>query len=172
MNMADEIGFHDFGNQQQHLFAFYTTNSLVSESEIRAYMEEYLPGYMIPSYFKELQDLPLTSHGKVDYDLLEDQAKGKDAKRPKYVSPRNDIESYLAQLWANFLQLEKVSVLDNFIALGGHSIVAIRILARIERDLNIKIPLTQVFEHATVAEMASYLEQKMEEGLNASGNSN
>jgi len=63
-------------------------------------------------------------------------------------------------LWDNFLQVEKVSVFDNFIELGGHSIVAIRILVRLESDINIKVPLGEIFEHATVAQMATYLQKK------------
>jgi acyl carrier protein len=163
--MANEIGFNDFTSNRQHLIAFYTAKRAVSEGEIRSHLEKHLPSYMIPAYFKHIGEMPLTTNGKVDYDKLEISVESSQSNRPKFVEPRNDIEVYLADLWVKFLQLEKVSVLDNFISLGGHSIVAIRILARLESDLNLRIPVSIVFENPTVEELAGYIEKRMEEGL-------
>jgi amino acid adenylation domain-containing protein len=130
----------------------------LSVAELRGYLKEKLPDYMIPSLFMPLDVLPLTPNGKVDRSALPPV----DGRRPdlihEFVAPRNEIEEMVAQVWRTVLELERVGVYDNFFDLGGHSLVATRVAARLRGHFNIDLPLRKLFELPTVAELAQYVD--------------
>lgn len=163
--MAHKIGYGELELHDDALVAFYVANEKIDEHQLRVHLQRFLPAFMSPSQLIEMPELPLTTHGKIDLKKLALHLNTQQRRSDGYIAPRNDIEDYLSKLWAQFLQIEKVSVFDNFVSLGGHSLVAIRILARLEKDLGIRLPLAEVFEKPSVAAMASHIEQIMEEGL-------
>ena len=99
--------------------------------ELRAFLKEKLPDYMVPSYFAMLDMFPLTPNGKVDRGSLPTP----DTARPKieeiFVAPRTPLQRAIAKTWAQVLGLERVGVHDNFFELGGHSLLATRIMSRL-----------------------------------------
>ncbi|HVS01107.1 MAG TPA: amino acid adenylation domain-containing protein, partial [Thermoanaerobaculia bacterium] len=125
---------------------------VVGEAEgLRAWMKERLPEYMVPAAFVALPALPLTPNGKVDRKAL--PAPGTDRSDLEYVAPRTEEEEVLAAVWAQVLGLERVGVEDNFFALGGDSILSLRVVALAgERGLAIALP--DLFQHQTIAELA------------------
>ena len=123
---------------------------------------------MIPSHFKRLESLPLTQNGKVDKKSLEKLNGVQLSLDSHYQEPRNDIEELLEGIWSNILQLNRVGIHDNFISLGGHSLAAIRITARINEELQLQFPLSKIFELPTIAEYASYIEDNLEALLDQS----
>jgi amino acid adenylation domain-containing protein len=128
-----------------------------SESELREQVAQRLPSYMVPSAFVVLEKLPLTANGKVDRDALP----GPDAMRSEgegYTAPRSEVEAQLAQIWAEVLKLEKVGVHDNFFDLGGHSLMATQAVSRIREQLDVELPLSEMFDYPTVAELAQKIE--------------
>jgi amino acid adenylation domain-containing protein/non-ribosomal peptide synthase protein (TIGR01720 family) len=121
--------------------------------ELRGWLQERLPPWMIPALVLTVSDLPLTTNGKVDRRVLEALAS---EARPEptgdAVPPRTDLERRLAEVWAEVLRLESVGIHDNFFALGGDSLLAIQVASRAGRA-GIPVTLRQLFAHQTVAEL-------------------
>lgn len=118
----------------------------------RRYLAESLPSHMIPALFVTLEKLPLTPGGKVDRRALpapDSNGAGRD-----YVAPRTPVEEVLAGIWRELLAVERVGVYDNFLDLGGHSMLAMRCVAGIRQLFRIELPLRVLFESANLAELA------------------
>ena len=122
-----------------------------SVEEMRDYLRERLPEYMIPSAFLQLDALPLTENGKVDRRAL--PAPERDLEST-YVAPRDPVEERLAELWSSVLGIERVGVHDDFFELGGHSLLATQLVARIREALGVEVPLRGLFQAPTVASFA------------------
>ena len=137
-----------------------------SVTELRSFLKEKLPEYMIPSEFVFVETLSLTPNGKVDRKALPPLDGVMPNLRHEIVAPRNDIEELVAQVWREVLKLETIGVHDNFFELGGHSLLATRVVARLRNNFGIELPLRKLFELPTVAELAQYIENFL---LNQSG---
>jgi amino acid adenylation domain-containing protein len=124
--------------------------------ELRAFLKERLPDYMVPTAFVILDQFPLTPNGKIDRRALPKPEEA--ASEPHvYVAPRTTLEEAVASIWAQVLKIERVSVFDNFFELGGHSLLATQIVARLRDKLQVELPLASIFEAPTVAELAERL---------------
>ncbi|MEO8972333.1 MAG: amino acid adenylation domain-containing protein [Ktedonobacteraceae bacterium] len=127
---------------------------------LRQHLQEHLPAYMVPAAFMQLEALPLTTQGKVDRQRLPlPDAESKRGLAVSYVAPRTTVEETLAQIWAAVLHLPRVGVEDNFFEIGGHSLLSLQLIARIRTTWQIEMPLRDLFETQTVAEMALRIEQ-------------
>ncbi|TYR63265.1 non-ribosomal peptide synthetase [Streptomyces parvus] len=127
--------------------------------ELRAHLAEALPEHMIPAAFHALTALPLTPSGKVDRrQLAETGAQG--PLQAEYVAPGTATEELVAALWAEQLDLERVGAADDFFAVGGHSLAAIRLLTRIEAVTGVRLPVREVFARPTVAELAAEIDRR------------
>ena len=139
-------------------------HSVLSVTELRRYLKEKLPEYMIPSSFVVLEALPLMPNGKVDRNRLPPP----DGTRPpltgEFVSPRTEIEELIAQTWREVLKIENVGIYDNFFELGGHSLLATQIVARLQEAFNKDVPLRVLFDAPTIAELAQELETIIRDG--------
>ncbi len=125
--------------------------------QLRSWLRERLPSYMMPGAFVVLESLPLDGHGKVDRSALPAPPPGRAAATAAYLPPRTELESQLAALWEDLLGTSPIGVLDNFFDLGGHSLLAVRLAAAVEQQLGRHLPLGAVFEHPTVEQMAALL---------------
>jgi pyochelin synthetase len=131
---------------------------VVSVDEIRTFVRNRLPEYMVPTSFVMLDTLPLSANGKVDRHRLPDPDSVAGPERV-FVEPRDDLERQLAQIWREILGVRAVGVSDNFFDLGGHSLLGLRMLARIE-DLHGKhLPLSCLFEGGTIEHLAAQVRQ-------------
>lgn len=128
-------------------------------NELRSFLREHLPQYMIPSSFVALREWPLTPNGKINRLALPQPASGPSAANGAIAAPRNEIESKLVAFWQDALRLPAVSITDNFFDLGGHSLLAIRIFSRIEKELGKSLPLATLFRAPTIAQFAELLAQ-------------
>ncbi|MBU7319853.1 amino acid adenylation domain-containing protein, partial [Paenibacillus oleatilyticus] len=140
------------GNGQKALCAYYTADEELQASGLRSAMSQELPGYMIPSYFVQLEQLPLTPNGKIDRKALPAPEGG--AGGSEYTAPRTPLEAKLVRIWQEVLAVTTVGVKDNFFDLGGHSLRATTLVSKIHKELNVDLPLRDVFRYATVEEMA------------------
>jgi acyl-CoA synthetase (AMP-forming)/AMP-acid ligase II/acyl carrier protein len=128
-------------------------------SALRDYLHDQLPGYMVPSAFVVLPELPLNPNGKVDRRALAELDDLTEVKRG-FVAPRNQEEELVANIWAEVLGLSKVGIEDNFFELGGHSLLATRIVARVSNALQVQIPLDSLFRGGTVAHLVEAAHQR------------
>ncbi|HEX2094412.1 MAG TPA: amino acid adenylation domain-containing protein [Longimicrobiaceae bacterium] len=131
----------------------------VGAGELRERLGRELPEYMVPSAFIFLDELPLTSNGKIDRRALPAPDGSLAAAGREYVAPRSATEEVLAGIWADTLRVERVGVRDDFFALGGHSLLATRVLSRARQTLRVEIPVRVLFETPTVAELAAAAER-------------
>jgi acyl carrier protein len=137
-------------------------------NELRSFLEEKLPQYMIPSAFVLLDALPLTPNGKVDRKALPVPDHNRPELEECYIAPRTPIEELLAEIWAAVLKLDKVGIHDNFFELGGHSLLATRVVSRIREAYRIELPLRSLFEAPTVAGLAYEVQKARESGVERS----
>ncbi|MEH2082689.1 MAG: amino acid adenylation domain-containing protein [Nostoc sp.] len=140
------------GNQRLVAYIVWRQES-PSLEELRSFLKQKLPEYMVPSAFVSLKALPLTSNGKIDRRSLP----APDTARPDldaaYTPPRTTIEEILANIWSQVLGLEQVGIYDNFFDLGGDSILSIQVIAK-AKQAAIQLTTSQIFDHQTIAELA------------------
>ena len=141
-------------------------------AQLRSFLKEKLPDYMLPSAFVFMKALPLTPNGKVDRRALpapnqacSEQERAYPSGTPsQYVAPQDTLELELTKIWEKVLGIEPIGVKDNFFELGGHSLLAVQLFAQIEKAFGKKLPLANLFQAPTVEQLASILHQ---EGCNA-----
>jgi len=124
---------------------------------IKQRLRAELPEYMVPLHWLWLDRLPLNANGKLDRKALPALEIGQ-LHSQDYLAPRNELETTLADIWAEVLKVERVGVEDNFFELGGHSLLATQIASRVQKALQRDVPLRAMFECSTVAELAEYIE--------------
>jgi amino acid adenylation domain-containing protein len=146
-------------NQRLAAFLVAQPGQSASAADLRAFMLNQLPDYMVPSAFAWLEALPLTANGKVDRRALE-HLKVKEGEAEAYVAPRTPIEAAVAQVWAELLGRERIGVRDNFFELGGHSLLLIQLNSRLRNLFQIELGLNALFEATTVEAMARLLASK------------
>jgi len=130
--------------------------------ELRRHIQKSLPAYMVPSIFIFMKQLPLNAHGKIDRASLSFDTTERLTESVNYESPRNQIESILTDIWAEMLELERISVHDDFLDLGGESIQAGLIAVEIRDRFNVEIPIIMFFEGMTIATLAEEIYQIQE----------
>ncbi|HEY0404306.1 MAG TPA: amino acid adenylation domain-containing protein, partial [Pyrinomonadaceae bacterium] len=127
--------------------------------QLRSYLKGKLPEYMIPAFFVFLDELPLTSNGKVNRRALPAPDKYADALEESFSAPQTPTEEVLAGIWAEVLDVERVGINDNFFELGGHSLLVSRVLSRVVDAFQVGLPMRSLFELPTVAELAESIEK-------------
>lgn len=128
-------------------------------TDLRAFLGEKLPDYMIPSGFMPLASLPLTPNGKLDYCALPVPSRVRPNLEPAYVEPKSEIEQRIAAVWQEVLGLEKVGLHDNFFDLGGHSLLLAQVQSKLQEIFHQDIPIVDMFKHPTIDALAEYLGQ-------------
>ncbi|AFZ12486.1 amino acid adenylation domain protein [Crinalium epipsammum PCC 9333] len=132
-------------------------NSPITSSHLRSFLKDKLPEYMIPGVFVILDALPLTPNGKVDRKALPPPELSPEINED-FTTPQNPIEEILAGIWASVLGIEQVSINHNFFELGGHSLLATQVISRVRSDLAVELPLRNLFEFPTIAQLAEQIE--------------
>ena len=147
------------GSGSRQLVACLVLRGAESEdllTELRQHLSERLPAYMVPGRFEVLDALPLTPSGKVNRRALaKAPATALDAPQR---APQSTVEQRLAALWGEVLGVETVGLDDDFFTLGGHSILATRVLSRLRRDLGVALPLAELFTHSRLIDFATAVE--------------
>lgn len=142
---------------EKKLLACMTLNEKPGPSakDLRRFLADKLPDYMVPTGFTFLDELPLDPNGKVDRRRLASTA----SAQPERVRtlPRDGVERRLVKIWEDILDVRPIGVTDGFFELGGHSLLAVRLLARIESVFERKLPLAAIFQAATIEELAGVL---------------
>jgi amino acid adenylation domain-containing protein len=140
------------------LLLYYVTekNISVSASDIRKYLQQYLPEYMVPQHLLEIDSIPLTPSGKTDRKQLPVPTFH---SNEKFTPPSTTIEKDLIEIWQKVLGISRIGTDDNFFDIGGHSLIAVQIFNEIFKKYNIRLPLAALIEHSTVRDFSLYLEK-------------
>jgi amino acid adenylation domain-containing protein len=148
------------GEKRLVAYAVPHAGGTLEVQDLRGFVKERLPEYMVPAAFVVLPELPLTPNGKVDRRALPAPAWGADDEQG-YVEPRNEIEEALAELWKDILRVDRVGAFDNFFERGGHSLLATQLVSRVQQTFEIDLKLRSLFEAPTLAELALVVEELM-----------
>jgi amino acid adenylation domain-containing protein len=144
------------GDGDPRLVAYLVAASQPNTGELRAFLSESLPEFMIPAHFEPIDVLPLTPSGKIDRRALPEPGRSSGPREREYVAPRDDLEAEIAAIWEQLLSVEQVGVNDDFFALGGHSLLATQAIIRIRRTHG-DLPLGALFNASTVATLADVI---------------
>jgi acyl carrier protein len=142
----------------QRLIAYIVpSGTQIGTGDLRSYLSEKLPQYMIPTAFVLLQELPLMTNGKVDRQALPAPEVTR-ANSGDFIAPRGQTEQELAEIWSEVLRVERISVQDNFFDLGGHSLLATQLLSRIRSTFAVDLKLQDVFVSPTIEASADMID--------------
>lgn len=158
--VQDAVVIADGEAADRRLLAYWTTNpqATVSAADLRLHLGQTLPEYMVPAHLIQLPSLPLTPNGKVDRRALPAPAAlARTGADNTPVAPQTAVEQTLAELWATVLQAPAVGIYDNFFEIGGHSLLAVRLLSRIEETMGQRMTLATLLQNPTVAQLAQQL---------------
>src|SRR6185503_6702979 len=156
---------HGDVDSRKRLVAYVVEQGSVAAGELREYLKDKLPEYMIPSQFVTLAEFPLTQNGKVDRAALPAPTEVVPASnRGQEASDLNPVEEVVAGIWRVTLKVADVGPDDNFFELGGHSLLATQVISRVREYFRVELPLRSLFETPTVAGLAAQIETAMRSG--------
>jgi amino acid adenylation domain-containing protein len=146
----------------KHVVAYWVakSNRAPSTSELRRFLKEKLPVYMVPSSFVRLQRMPLTPNGKVDRRALPAASAADLAPSEAVAEPKDEVEKQIVHIWENVLNTRPIGVRDNFFDLGGHSILAVRLMNRVAETFGNELPIAVLLQAPTIEQLASIVRQK------------
>ncbi|BBC27208.1 non-ribosomal peptide synthetase [Pseudanabaena sp. ABRG5-3] len=154
------IDRHQSGSDRLVAYVIGSSGLEVSISELRNFLKENLPEYMVPATFVILDSFPLTQNGKIDRRAL---PKPEQSETPQEFAstnyPQDELELRIAQIWQRLLGIKSLSTHDNFFELGGHSLLAIRLSAQLEEIVGYPVPIMSIFQSPTIANLANLLRQ-------------
>jgi amino acid adenylation domain-containing protein/FkbM family methyltransferase len=136
----------------------WTSPQALAES-VRGWCQSSLPAYMVPSSLHLIEGLPVTSHGKIDKDALQELGAGLEKARRKYRGAENSLQQRLVLIWEEILHKGPVGIGDNFFELGGHSLKATQAVSRIHKQLGVKIELGSIFSYPTIEKLAQIIKE-------------
>jgi amino acid adenylation domain-containing protein len=156
-SILTELGYEwDEGGEVREtaLVGYYVSDRRIALEELKRFLGEKLPAFMVPSYFIRLDAMPLSGNSKVDRKALS-RPKGKrpDLRR-EFVAPTTPVEAELARIWSSLLGIEQIGIHDNFFDLGGHSLLAARVINRVCAAFRVDLSVRHLFEVPTIAGLA------------------
>jgi amino acid adenylation domain-containing protein len=139
-----------------YLCAYFISNQELTAAELRDYLFNLMPDYMIPAYFMRIEKMPFLPNGKIDMTALPDPVTEIDKQ---IVSPRNELEERLAAIWSDVLKMDKgnISVVTNFFELGGHSLNVMSLISLIHKEFDVRIPVGDIFNNPTIKKQAEFI---------------
>jgi amino acid adenylation domain-containing protein len=155
---------HGGGSEEKRIVAYAVPadpGAPPSSDELRAFLAERLPPYMLPAVFVPLAELPLTGNGKLDRRALPDPDAERAEQAGGYVAPRTPLEAAMAGIWSEVMGLATVSIHDDFFELGGHSLLGTLVISRVIETFQVELPLQSLFANPTVASFTTRVEAEL-----------
>jgi amino acid adenylation domain-containing protein len=146
------------GEKELVAYMVPAAGATLNAGELRDFLRQRLPDYMVPGQFVSLDSLPLNANGKLDRSALPKPNGNGLRQGEAYVGPRTPVEEALVKILAPLLKLERVGVNDNFFLLGGHSLLGTQLIARVGETFGVDLTLLKLFDHPTVAGMSVEIE--------------
>ena len=149
------------GNKR--LVGYLVAGEQFNKESLLAFVKSKLPDYMVPSIWMELEQLPLTPNGKINRKALP-PPDAQEQSLTQYVAPQNNIQQQLATTWQNLLGVERVGIYDNFFEIGGHSLLAMRVISTIRRELEVELEVKDLFVSPTIHALSNLVQSKEKAG--------
>ncbi|MBP1080163.1 amino acid adenylation domain-containing protein [Bacillus capparidis] len=146
---------------EMYLAAYYVAAALTEPSNIRNFLRQKLPEYMIPSFFIQLDQFPLSPNGKIDRRALATKEIESDIVS-EYEIPINDTQLRLVHIWERLLKTDRIGITHHFFEIGGQSLKAITLVSEIHREFDVELPLVKIFEGPTIKELSVLIEEMTE----------
>ncbi len=161
---------HETPSHEKQLVAYVISSSEQNPTtkELRTFIQEKLPEYMVPAIILHLETLPRTPNGKLDRRSLPEPNFSRLGLETPFVAPQDELELQLTQIWETVLGIQSIGIQDNFFELGGHSLLAVRLFTKVEQKFGKNLPLAVLFQAPTIQKLAHLLHQ---EGWSASWSS-
>ncbi|WP_193197373.1 non-ribosomal peptide synthetase [Nostoc sp. MG11] len=155
--------------REKYLVAYFVPiqGQTITVEQLRNFLQDQLPDYMIPSAFVQMESFPLTPNGKVNRRALSEPTTSRPELAQTFVAPRTPTEEILAGIWRDVLGLEQVGIYDNFFNLGGHSLLATQVISLTRKAFKIELPLRSLFESPAIATLARTVEAASQQELSA-----
>ncbi|ORX77638.1 acetyl-CoA synthetase-like protein [Anaeromyces robustus] len=146
-------------NRDKYLVCYFISEEIMNGKEIREYLKNKLPSYMIPKYFIKIDNLPVTSNGKLDRNKLP-EPNIKDLMKENYIAPETEIEKVICKIYSKVFSIDEneIGKMSNFYELGGDSLNAIRIISEIKKLLNVKINIKEIMKYSTIYSISQFIE--------------
>ena len=132
-------------------------NQRPSAADLRQFLQEQLPEYMVPADFIVLDEWPRTASGKIDLQALSSPPEAPAQSKPGYTPPQNELEQFIAGLWREVLPVDEIDRDDNFFDLGGHSLLLMKVNLKLKHHCQKEISLVEMFKYPTIATLADFL---------------
>lgn len=156
----------ELGSDEKELVAYIMSSVDLDVNCIRSFLEEFLPGYMIPTQYIKMEDFPLTHNGKIDKKNLPLSEELIMKIRGGYCPPRDEFDEKMVKIWERVLERERIGIRDNFFDIGGHSLKASQLTASIQKHLNIGIELRIIFEYPTIEVLTDRIKELSKKTVN------
>lgn len=154
----NRIDSQNINSENKYLALYYIPNheNEIKEEEIVSFLQEYLPDYMIPQFIIPIKEFPLNSSGKIDKSKLPNPESN---ILTNYISPRDEIESQVCEVWSEVLGIEynKISMNEHFLRLGGDSIISIQIVSKLRQKMGINISVKDIFLYKNIDNLCKYI---------------
>ncbi|WP_406617652.1 amino acid adenylation domain-containing protein [Bacillus velezensis] len=147
------------GDDDLYICAYYTSNHKIAKIELQHFLRDFLPEYMVPSYFKQMDNMPLTVNGKIDRRALP-RPDISQMSETKYEAPTNETEKKLSEIWEAVLGRERVGIDENFFEIGGHSLKASMLISRIRKTFGTDIKVKELFEQPTIKQLSRLIQKR------------
>ena len=149
------------GDKKLVAYIIKKENQETDIAELRQFLKTKIPDYMVPSAFVFIDQFPLTPNGKIDRKVLPSPLEAAPGQTKTYVEPQTEMERKLARIWSDILKIKRIGTDENFFEIGGHSMIAVTLMVKIEKELGIRLPLAILFDHNTIHDMAEFLDKKV-----------
>lgn len=160
MTILDEIGYDlESDDQREVLIAYYKGSINIDRSNLMEHLATKLPAYMIPKSFTRLGSIPLTNNGKLDKSRLPEPLLERRMSMDTYIGPQNEIQEIIHEIWISVLRMDKIGIHDHFLQIGGDSLSAIKIISRINEQLELDLPVTLVFQQSTIEQISVHIKE-------------
>ncbi|MDJ1500567.1 amino acid adenylation domain-containing protein [Xanthocytophaga agilis] len=152
------------GNKRLIAYVVLKSAQGTASADLRAFLKDKLPEYMVPSLFVFLDAMPLNPSGKIDRKALPAPSEQEDTQN-EYVPPRSPSEYLVAELWSKILQRSRISIHDNFFEIGGHSLLGVQFISQLSQKTGKNLPLSLLFSNPTITLFARFLEENMQDSV-------
>nr|WP_314464357.1 non-ribosomal peptide synthetase [uncultured Clostridium sp.] len=157
INEAVVIAQEDPDNNK-YLCAYFTGNTEIDTELLKQYLLKAVASYMVPAYFMQLNEMPVSVNGKIDRKQLPAINKFSH-ENENYMAPESETEKALMKIWCKLFSAQNIGINDSFTALGGHSLKAMELITLIKEEMGIEVPLNQLFKLSTIKELGKYMSE-------------